>query len=317
MFACLMPPPAPKTVFTAGSVSELNAQTVFGSAWADGKAKFIVVPAGVFIGPLTIPTGLVGSLTVINEGEIQGLAGAPNGGDGGDAITAESSFSLINRGAVRGGGGAGGRGGTGGQGGSGSYVQTNDTGYINDSAYRWVDQYSQGGGDGEGSYTYSQIIWAGVEIGTTTNQSGPVTIGSYTYYKGTFISSGISWESHQIKRTWQSTVSTTGGAGGNGGNGGHGRGYGQSRTSGVAGAAGSPGGTNAGTGGQGGTGGTGGDWGSDGGDGSQGLTGANGNVSNGLAGASGESGGASGAAVNMISGTLTLDNTGTINGAVP
>ena len=97
-----------------------------------------------------------------------------------------------------------------------------------------------------------------------------------------------------------STTYTSGGAGGAGG---RGRGYGQTL---AAGGSGASGGTNAGTVG---AGGAGGDWGQAGAGGS---AGANGNHSS---GASGGLGGAAGRAVRMLAGSLTLTNSGTINGA--
>jgi len=92
-------------------------------------------------------------------------------------------------------------------------------------------------------------------------------------------------------------------SGGAGGAGGQGTGYAQTL---AAGSAGSAGGTNAGAGGTGGSGST---WATAG---ATGSTGANGNYTNGSAGSAG---GAAGRAILMVSGSVTLTNTGTILGA--
>ena len=103
-------------VVTATAAASLNLSTAFGSNWAVNVPKRLIVPSGVILGPVTIPSGMAGSLILQNDGEIQGIGGAPNGTDGGHAITSSQTFTLINTGAVRGGGGGGGRGGAGGHG---------------------------------------------------------------------------------------------------------------------------------------------------------------------------------------------------------
>ena len=103
-------------IYTASNLASLNLATAFGADYGAAVDKRLVVPAGITLGPITIPTGLGGTLTVENAGEIQGIGGAANGGAGGDAITASVSFTLLNTGAVRGGGVGGGLGGAGGQG---------------------------------------------------------------------------------------------------------------------------------------------------------------------------------------------------------
>lgn len=266
--------------------ASINAQTIFGTDWGAAVPKRLLVPAGVTIGPLTIPTGLGGTLTVQNDGEIQGLGGSGNSGAGGHAITASSSFTLVNTGAVRGGGGGGGLGGTGGQGSAtttqGPSYQQGFTNVLN------------------GSNGYNEFRWFGTDFfntGATTH-----TAGGWTYSRGAYQTNitegGVNYSFYAISRS--QTVFTSGGLGGAGG---RGRGYGQSLLAGSAGAA---GGTNAGVGG---TGGTGGDWGLSG---ATGGTGANGNYTGGLAGSGG---GAAGRAVLMLAGNLTLNNSGTLNGA--
>ena len=293
-------------VVTLSAASSVNAQTSFGGDWASATPKRLVIPSGVTIGTLTIPTGLVGGLIVDNSGEIQGLGGSVNGGGGGHAITAASSFILNNSGAVRGGGGGGGLGGVGGGGETSSVqvVREPETGeYYNRYSPSWY-------WGSPGICGYPGSYWNNTSLSNPTGDS--VTIGIYTYYKGTRRAVppadicgqgyGPAWFEYGIYRTYNDTV-TTQTSGGAGGSGGVGQGYGQSSATGNAGSA---GGTNAGTGG---TGGSGGNWGAAG---STGATGANGNRTNGLAGSAG---GAAGKAVHMTSGSVTVNNTGTINGA--
>lgn len=294
-------------VVTLSAASSVNAQTSFGGDWASATPKRLVIPSGVTIGTLTIPTGLVGGLIVDNSGEIQGIGGSANGGVGGHAITAASSFILNNSGAVRGGGGGGGVGGTGG-GGQTSSTQTvrepaSGANYSQSAPYYY---YGQSGICGHpGAY------WDGVAVMNPLTDAASFTNGIYTYYKSTYRETppaiicggwhGPAFSFYEIYRTSEQTV-TTNTDGGAGGSGGQGQGYGQSSATGNAGSA---GGTNAGTGG---TGGSGGNWGAAG---STGATGANGNRTNGLVGSAG---GAAGKAVHMASGSVTVNNTGTING---
>ncbi len=300
-------------VVTLSAASSVDAQTSFGADWTSATPKRLVIPSGVTIGTLTIPTGLVGGLTVDNSGEIQGLGGSANGGAGGHAITAASSFTLTNSGAVRGGGGGGGLGGTGGDG------QTSSTQEVREPA---TGEYYEIDSNAAGTlYYYGESgicghpggFWDDVSVMDPTTNATTFTNGIYTYYRGTYMTTpsaylcspyeGPAFSFYGIYRTSNQTINTPtyGGAGGAGG---VGQGYGQSS---ALGSAGSAGGTNAGTGGTGGSGAT---WGAAG---STGSTGANGTVTNGIAGSAG---GAAGKAVNMTAGTVTVNNTGTINGTV-
>jgi hypothetical protein len=245
-------------VVTATSAASLDLSTAFGANWGTGVPKRLIVPSGVTLGPVTSPTGMGGSLTIQNAGEIQGLGGTANSGAGGNAITANASFTLINSGAVRGGGGGGGQGGTGG------------TGRVTVFAGSTTCQCPCSGGCPSGSSASCGARCGPAGENCNTRTCSPV----YSFFSG-----------------------------GAGGAGGRGTGYGQLL---AAGSAGSAGGTNAGAGGTGGSGST---WATSG---VTGSTGANGNFSSGLAGSAG---GAAGRAVLMISGTVSVTNTGTINGA--
>lgn len=246
-------------IVTATSAASLNLSTAFGSNWGVNVAKRLIVPSGVTLGPVTSPTGMSGSLIIQNAGEIQGLGGTANSGAGGNAITANQSFTLLNTGAIRGGGGGGGQGGTGGQGRVTTFAGSSTCSCPCSSASCPAGSTKTCGGS-----------CGPPAEGCSTRICSPV----YAYY-----------------------------AGGAGGAGGRGTGYGQTLAAGSAGLA---GGTNAGAGGAGGSGST---WATAG---VTGTTGANGNYTNGLAGSAG---GAAGRAVLMVSGTVTVTNTGTINGA--
>ncbi len=84
-----------KSAVTARNAASLNLATAFGEEYARAVDKTLIVPSGVILGPLTIPSGMGGSLTIGNAGEIQGSGGATNGGAGGAAITSSHSFTLI------------------------------------------------------------------------------------------------------------------------------------------------------------------------------------------------------------------------------
>jgi|GEM_PF-2993157 len=298
-------------IYTASNLASLNLATAFGTDYGAAVDKRLIVPAGITLGPVTIPTGLTGSLTIENAGEIQGLGGAANGGAGGDAITASSSFTLFNTGAVRGGGGGGGLGGAGGNGSATGTVYEPGPGpenrtFVSGVTGMGLDIYPPGF-FGPFVIFMANYRWAGTQI--VSNLSGgpnaqPIYV--YTHSDGWTYNAGgpnlgpQSQPAFALSRSRVQTITSSGGAGGSGG---MGRGYNQALASGAAGA---NGGTNAGTGG---TGGTGGDWGQSG---SSGSAGANGTYTSGGAGSAG---GPAGRAVRMLSGSLTLTNSGTINGA--
>ena len=300
-------------IYTASNLARLNLATAFGADYGAAVDKRLVVPAGITLGPVTIPTGLGGTLTVENAGEIQGLGGAGNGGAGGDAITASVSFALLNTGAVRGGGG--GLGGTGGQGSVASttsnWVRRTGSGALSSNGWTLVFASPNIFARNDRG-VYSRIFITGGGFMFFTPQGGfpsPWAVNALLeaapgqqVFIATLPGPPLSANYDYID-DFVSSTSTTYAFGGAGGAGGRGRGYGQTL---AAGGSGASGGTNAGTGG---AGGVGGDWGQAG---ASGSAGANGNHSSGAAGASG---GAAGRAVRMLAGSLSITNTGTINGA--
>tara|TARA_X000001382_G_scaffold30778_1_gene19761 strand:- start:2432 stop:3475 length:1044 start_codon:yes stop_codon:yes gene_type:complete len=267
--------------------TDQDADTLFGSDYAVDYPKEIVINSGVTIGgvsddALDIPSTLAGTLVINNNGSIIGKAGTANGGAGGHAINnAASNVTINNAGSLLAGGGGGGQGGTGGNGSSTTTTVSTRNSYPS-STWQWTT----GAWSGVGSWTHS---------GGSTSKS----YGGHNFYRGSYAGSIGSAAYYQITGHIVSNVSTSGGTGGAGG---IGQGYTQTNASGASGAA---GGTNAGTGGTGGAGAT------YGNAGSTGSTGANGNSSN---GSSGSSGGAAGAAV--LGTSVTMNNTGTLAGAV-
>lgn len=276
----------------ATSTTNLDISSLFGANWTSTVPKRLTIASGVTIGgtgssaALIIPSGMAGTLEIDNAGSIIGYGGAA-GSAGGTAISnASSGVTINNTGLLAGGGGGGGTGGTGGQGSVQSSYQ-----YYN-SYYKWLIFSS----------THVRIVYNGsfYNYGTSSfgggdayDWQGPGVGGSY---KG---SPQQDSDPTAYPVLFYSTSYTSGGSGGSGG---VGQGYSQTNTNGSSGSA---GGTNAGTGGAGGNGGT------YGTAGASGSTGANGNYTSGSAGSGG---GAAGAAVAGT--TVTMNNTGSLYGAV-
>lgn len=297
----------------ASTVTDLDLATLFNTAqsgiWASSDAKILTINSGVIIGAtstgnaaLTIPSGMGGTLVIVNNGAIQGAGGAANGGAGGNAISVLSSgVTLTNNGDIYAGGGGGGKGGTGGQGAAGS-VTTSNTVYGS-------------------SYTAGLYDYLTYNLPLTDTAMCNHSCAMF-WYSGYYCVSGCTISYSGSSKQWTcsgscgytTTTATTGGSGGAGGNGGVGQGYLQSNTSGSGGAGGYSGGTNAGTGGTGGTGGNGGAFGVAGNTGTTGYIG--GNNTSGTAGAAGAAGLAGGAAGKYISGisNVTFTNNGNTAG---
>jgi len=102
-----------------------SADTIFGDDFEVNYPKQFVVNASQTVGStsssnaaLTIETNGVGSITVTNNGSIEGAGGTANGGTGGNALEVAGSVAvtLVNNGTIKSGGGGGGAGGAGGAG---------------------------------------------------------------------------------------------------------------------------------------------------------------------------------------------------------
>lgn len=191
--------------------------------------KRVIIPSSVTVGSATtsqaalkIPSGAGGTIIVDNYGSIQG-AGGDVGGNGGDAIVAQSNCIIENKptGSIYAGGGGGGNGGSGGSGGQGSYQYVTGSYpvctwygrygcYGYGTAYNYGTAYSNGGSGGSGG---SGGVGRGYNRSLTSGSSG--TVGN--------------------------PGSNNSGNGGNGGNGGSGGDWGQPGSSGPSGSPGSNG----------------------------------------------------------------------------
>jgi len=271
----------------ATSGTNIDISSLFGGNWTSTIPKRLTIGSGITIGgtgssaAIIIPSNMVGTLEIDNAGTVLGFGGASNGGAGGDAISnAASNVTINNTGLLAGGGGGGGQAGAGGNGTVSTTVQGTES--RNDANHRVFY-------DNENGYSYR---WGGSVVSFPTC--------SACYLAGSTFTNNGEYSSVITRHgPITTTTSTTGGAGGAGG---VGQGYNQSNTSGSAGSA---GGTNAGAGGTGGAGST---------YGTAGLTGGTGANGNATSGVVGTAGGAAGAAVAGTS--ITMNNTGTLHGAV-
>ena len=113
-----------KKTFSDGDTNQ-SADTIFGDDFEVNYPKQIVIDSSQTVGStstsnaaLTIESNGVGSITVTNEGSIEGAGGTANGGTGGNALQVDGSVAvtLVNNGTIKSGGGGGGNGGAGGAG---------------------------------------------------------------------------------------------------------------------------------------------------------------------------------------------------------
>jgi len=289
----------------SSSTTNVDSNALFGDDYDVNYPKIIDINAGVTIGgngdeALDIPSGLAGTLIINNAGNIYGYGGAASGGAGGNAINcATANVTINNTGEIRAGGGGGGQGGAGGSG------EVNNTAAWSgrEPAANWTNgSASLGYYYNSASYyfyyngtTWSYIYWA-TNIGNAGGFPSYIRIGNNEYHRGPHRGSN----KYEIYRQAKTTTSA-----GTGGAGGVGQGYNQTNASGSSGSA---GGTGAGTGGNGGSGSA------YAVAGVAGSTGANGNSYSSGTGSAGSAGGAAGAAVAGTS--VTMNNSGTINGAV-
>lgn len=273
--------------------STADVQALFGATWTNGSIrKRLHIPGGVTvsstdstIAALPINSALAGSLIIENSGVIAGaggdggVAGSINGKDGGAGISlAVSGVKIINKGTIAAGGGGGGMGGKGANG----YKTTTVREPASGEQYLYTTTGSTGNYNwhvfgGSASSTGISVMWNGTFVGSGANASATsVTIGSYTYYRGTFKTTISTGSKYAIYRTSSQGQSVTGGTGGNGGKGAT---YPNAGTTGSSGQV-SPG-SGAGSGGRGGNGGS---YGEAGETGNTGGTGTNGSPATGYAG---------------------------------
>ncbi len=211
-----------------GSVNEMvitmttgGLKDSFGSFWTANIPKRAVINKGVTRRLLEIGTGLSGSLTIDNHGEIQGASGAPSKA-GGDAIVANANVTINNYGAIRGGGGGGG---------STSYREPTSgeeyTPHYHSASSRTGIYSSKRHLSGEPFYWKIEVYWKGQVLYFVPNQSsynGPFSSSNtwyksgWTYHKGK--SHVVSIVPHVLDHgIWRTKVVT----------GGRGQGYGTSK----------------------------------------------------------------------------------------
>ena len=166
-----------KKTFSDGDTNQ-SADTIFGDDFEVDYPKQLVVGSGDTIGStstsnaaLTIESNGVGSITVTNEGSIEGAGGAA-GAAGGNALEVAGSVAvtLVNNGTIKAGGGGGGAGGTGGkgvytanatfsslvdQGGGGTSTPQNNS-------PSWFTTYGSSGNDLDGKGVVADRQWGGI-----------------------------------------------------------------------------------------------------------------------------------------------------------
>ena len=178
-----------KKTFSDGDTNQ-SADTIFGDDFEVNYPKQLVVGSGDTVGStstsnaaLTIESNGVGSITVTNEGSIEGAGGAA-GAAGGNALEVAGSVAvtLVNNGTIKAGGGGGGTGGTGGNGVATStstlsnFVDEGGTPYgsgnvPNNDVPSWFSQYN-GSHDLNGQGVVGDRKWGG--LNGNAPQSGAV-----------------------------------------------------------------------------------------------------------------------------------------------
>ena len=219
-------------VVVSATTTNLNARTLFEAtypgSWAANVPKKLIINSGVIIGSsitslyaLIIPSAFSSTITVNNNGSIQG-AGGPGGGDGGNAIFAGAAgISINNQGTIYAGGGGGGNGG---RGGSITAAKTNTLTGTRTSIS--LSQYSNNltitvaganGGNGGADGIYAGGLGGSGRSGTFSINTNN---GYITVYAGTKGSDGASNVSSTTLGGGKGTNQngTNGGNGGNGGN---------------------------------------------------------------------------------------------------
>ena len=166
-----------RKTFSDGNTNQ-SADTIFGDDFEVDYPKQLVVGSGDTIGStstsnaaLTIESNGVGSITVTNEGSIEGAGGAA-GAAGGNALEVAGSVAvtLVNNGTIKAGGGGGGAGGTGGKGvytANATFSNLVDEGGGGTSSPQsnspsWFITYGQSGNDLDGRGVVADRQWGGI-----------------------------------------------------------------------------------------------------------------------------------------------------------
>ena len=162
----------------SSTATNQSADSVFGDDFEVDYPKQIVIDSSQTVGStstsnaaLTIESNGVGSITITNNGSIEGAGGAA-GAAGGNALEVAGSVAvtLVNNGTIKAGGGGGGAGGTGGkgvytanatfsslvdQGGGGTSTPQNNS-------PSWFTTYGGSGNDLDGKIQVSDRLWGGI-----------------------------------------------------------------------------------------------------------------------------------------------------------
>ena len=166
-----------KKTFSDGDTNQ-SADTIFGDDFEVDYPKQLVVGSGDTVGStstsnaaLTIESNGVGSITVTNEGSIEGAGGAA-GAAGGNAFTVAGSVAvtLVNNGTIKAGGGGGGAGGAGGKGvftANATFSSLTDLGGGGTSTPQnnspgWFTTYGSSGNNLDGVGVVGDRLWGGI-----------------------------------------------------------------------------------------------------------------------------------------------------------
>ena len=170
---------------------------VFGDDFAVNYPKEIVINSSQTVGAtstsnpaLKIDSTGAGTITITNNGSIEGAGGAA-GAAGGNALQVDGSVAvtLVNNGTIKAGGGGGGAGGAGGNGvytANATFTNVTDVGGGAFGSYNtpqnnmpsWMNSIYTGGGDLDGQGVVSDRRWKGIN-----GQYARVGVGSSTQFR--------------------------------------------------------------------------------------------------------------------------------------
>ena len=191
-----------KKTFSDGNTNQ-SADSIFGDDFEVNYPKQLVVGSGDTVGStstsnaaLTIESNGVGSITVTNDGSIEGAGGAA-GAAGGNALQVDGSVAvtLVNNGTIKAGGGGGGNGGAGG---AGSLSETATASSVTDKT---------GNKPSFVSYTvdtyFADRFWTGIGSGQFGLNTGGGTLSSSISDKGPV------WYSFQVNKQATYSISAS------------------------------------------------------------------------------------------------------------
>lgn len=167
-----------RRTFNSTATNQTGA-TMFGDDYTLDYPKEVVIDSNVTVGStsssnpaIQISSGLQGTISLTNNGSIEGAGGAA-GTQGGIGLSCVSTTTVVNNGTIKGGGGGGGTGGAGGKGvftGSATFTSLVDEGGGAFGNYNtpqnnmpnWMNSIYTGGGDLDGQGVVGDRRWKGV-----------------------------------------------------------------------------------------------------------------------------------------------------------